>query len=534
MAKSRVGPFSLEAPLSQQKRSGRVYRAIHLEQRKLAALRVFPVAMGMTPESRQAFAEQLEELKQLRHKNIIRCYGGGFDTRNAFLAYELIEGGTLRSTLERRERLPWETALDYSQQITSGLEYAHEIDWLHGHLKLDKILVGEDGVIKIGDWRREILDTMIGGSPTLAQMQFSAPEILAGGDPSEKSDLYSVGVLMYAMLTGRPPFAADKAELIEMIQTMPAPKVSASVLDCPIWLSAIIEQLLQKDPQQRPFSATALLLAFKEAEKRESEGAGVLRHATAGFSPLQLDVDREEAEKVLGIKKKKKKKESDTPFLEQAWVLVTGLILAVGTIVWFLLPLSENTLRDRAEALLPPTSEEWTDWNEARNDYLLQLVRRFPDGAHEEWATEQIDWINAREHERKLVREHQRNRKSSWTDADRQYWSAKEFEEFGDLMSARAKYRALIDIYGTDDAAANIVFLASEGAARIRARGKQTKLQDFVEKKLMLANKAYQDARIMEATDIWTGIVTLYETNQEVAAQVKRAQTRLDELADQK
>lgn len=532
MAKSRVGPFSLEAPLSQQKRSGRVYRAIHLEQRKLAALRVFPVTMGMTPESRQAFADQLEELKQLRHPNVVRCYGGGFDTRNAFLAYELIEGETLRSMLERRGRLPWETALDYSQQLTGALEYTHELGWTHGHLKLDKVLVSEDGEVKIGDWRREILESMIGGPPTLAQMQFSAPEILAGQAPDTKSDLYSVGVLMYVMLTGRPPFSAEKDDLTQMVQSMPAPKVSATVMDCPIWLSAIVDQLLQKDPNKRPFSATALQLAFREAERRESEGAGVLRHATAGFSPLQLDVDRDEAEKVLGIKKKKPKKQSDTPFFEQAWVLLTGLLLAIGAIVWFLLPLSEDTLRNRAEALLPPTSDEWMDWNEARNDYLLQLVRRFPDGTHHEWATEQIDWINAREHERKLEREHTRNRTSQWNDADRQFWTAREFEEFGDLLSAREKYRALIGIYGEDEEAANTVFLASEGLARIKALGRQSQLQEFVEQKLFEANQAYQKARIMEARDIWTWIVTLYEGNQLVAPQVKRAQDRLDELAD--
>lgn len=534
MAKSRVGPFSLEAPLSQQKRSGRVYRAIHLEQRKLAALRVFPVAMGMTPESRQAFAEQLEELKQLRHPNIVRCYGGGFDTRNAFLAYELIEGDTLRSLLERRGRLPWETALDYSQQLASALEYTHELGWTHGHLKLDKVLVSEEGEVKIGDWRREILDSMIGGPPTLAQMQFSAPEVLAGQPCDAKSDLYSVGVLMYAMLTGRPPFAAEKEDLGAMVQSMVAPKVSATVMDCPIWLSAIVEQLLHKDPAKRPFSATALQLAFREAQRRESEGAGVLRHATAGFSPLQLDVDREEAEKVLGIKKKKKRKHADTPFFEQAWVLLAGLILAIGAVVWLMLPLSEDALRSKAEALLPPTSEEWMDWNEARNDYLLQLVRRFPDGAHQEWASNQIEWIDAREHERKLDREHQRNRTSQWNDADRQYWAAREFEDFGDLLSAREKYEAVIGIYGEDEEATNTVYLATEGVQRIRARGRQSQLQEFLAQKLMAANQAYQQAKIMEARDIWTWIVTLYDGNQEVAPQVKRAQDRLDELADKK
>lgn len=533
MAQSRIGPFSLDAPLSSQKRSGRVYRAIHLEQRKLAALRVFPVAMGMTPESRQAFADQLEELKQLRHPNVIRCYGGGFDTRNAFLAYELVEGETLRSILERRERLPWETALEYSQQLTEGLEYAHQLGWVHGRLKPDKVLVGSDGVVKISDWRREILESMIGGSATVGLMHFSAPEVLHGQAPDMKSDLYSVGVLMYAMLTGHPPFAAEKDRLPEVVQNTVAPKVSTTVLDCPVWLSAIVEQLLQKDPARRPFSAAALLLAFKEAEKRQSEGASVLQHAAAGFSPLQLGVDREEAERVLGIKPKKQKvKRNDTPFFEQAWVLLTALLLVVGTIVWFLLPLSQDTLRARAEQLLPPNTEEWMDWNRAREDYLYQLVRRFPDGTNLEWAQTQLAWVNAREHERRLTRENKSSRTSDWNDAERQYWMAKEYEEFGDLLSASEKYRALIGIYGSDDEVSSTVYLASEGLDRLKKKGRQSEIRDFVEQKLLEANKAYDAARILEARDKWDWIVTLYSGNQELAPQVKRAQQRLDELRE--
>ncbi len=128
MAKSRIGPFALEAPMTAPKSSGQMFRAIHLEQRKLAALRVFPIPLGMTPESRTAFASQLEQLKQLRHPNIVRCYGGGFDSRNAYLAYELVDGESLVALLARRDRLPWETVLEYSQQLAEGLQYAHQWD----------------------------------------------------------------------------------------------------------------------------------------------------------------------------------------------------------------------------------------------------------------------------------------------------------------------------------------------------------------------------------------------------------------------
>ncbi|HBE67549.1 MAG TPA: hypothetical protein DDW52_05300, partial [Planctomycetaceae bacterium] len=403
MVKSRIGPFALEAPLSKSKNGCQVFRAIHLEQKKLAALRVFTIPMGMTPESREAFASQLEQLKQLRHRGIVRCYGGGFDTQSAFLAYELVEGESLLSMLRRRDRLPWETTLDYCQQLAEAFQYAHQMGWVHGRLRPEKVLISEQGVVKVQDWRRTAISSMITNDPNRrSQLQYTAPESLEG-DADEKSDLYALGAATYTMLTGRPPFDAhDPQELRRAIEQDSPEPVTASVFDCPVWLNAIVEQLLAKDPQQRHFSATALQLALKEAQRRQNEGVGVLQHATSGFSPLQMQVDRDEAEKVLGIKRKKKKKkrQSDENFLENAWVLVGGLILAVGAIAWFLWPLSESTLRSRSEALL--ASESSLDWNDARRDYLQQLVDRFPGTNSAEWAQEKIEWVEARNIERAM------------------------------------------------------------------------------------------------------------------------------------
>ncbi|MCA9132427.1 MAG: serine/threonine protein kinase, partial [Planctomycetales bacterium] len=450
MAKSRIGPFALEAPLSQRASSGQVFRGIHLEQRKLAALRIFPIPLGMTPESRSAFASQLEQLKQLRHRGIVRCYGGGFDTRKAYLAYELIDGESLRSVLARRQRLPWETALDYSQQLAEALQYAHQMGWIHGRLRPAKLLLSSDGTILISDWRREAITSMIGSAPpTQTQMQYTAPEVLAGGAADEKADLYALGAIIFTMLTGEPPYtASNPAQFLPHLMQSPIPSVSAQILDCPVWLNAIVEQLLAKDPKQRPFSAAALQLAFKEAQRRQAEGVGVLQHVTAGFSPLQLKGDRAEAEKVLGIKpKRKRKRADDSPFFEKPWVLVTALLLAVGAVVWFMLPLNEETLRRRANALLPPQSEEWIDWNTARDSYLTNLVERFPDGPHAEWAADQIRWVDAREAERRLERDERLGRKDNWTQAQIQYAEARQYEHFGDLATALDKFRAIVSLF---------------------------------------------------------------------------------------
>lgn len=531
MAKSRIGPFALEAPMTAAKSSGQVFRAIHLQQKKLAALRVFPVPLGMTPESRTAFASQLEQLKQLRHPNIARCYGGGFDTRNAYLAYELVDGDSLDKVIERRDRLPWETVLEYSQQIAEALQYSHQMGWVHGRLRPEKILIGRDGRTKICDFRRDAITAMMtGGPPTVRQLLYTAPEIFTQQKPDEKADLYSLGALMYLMLTGQPPLPATTTEeLIRRVRSDVPESASTKVLDCPVWFNAIIDQLLAKEPKHRPFSATALQLAFKEAQRRHAEGVGVLQHATAGFSPLQMGVNRDEAEKVLGIKPKKKRREGeDVPFFERPWVLLAGLMIALAAVIWFLLPLNEDGLRQRAEKELAST--DWIDWHEARDVYLSSLLERFPEGKHAQWAQEQIEWVDMQEAERRIER-NQRMGIAPKSEPERRYVEAKQFEDFGDRATALDKYRGIVKLLADNEEDKPIINLARRQLQAIEATpldGNQ--LKNLLLSKLDEADKLYERSDVVGAKQIWQSIINLYEGNQELTPLVNQAETRLNNL----
>lgn len=530
MPVSRIGPFALEAPLAPPTKAGQMFRGIHVEQRKLAALRVFPLPLGMTPESRQAYADQLENLKQLRHPGIVRCYGGGFDSRRAFLAYELVDGQSLDKILDRRGRLPWETASDFARQIAEALQYARNFEWSHGRLQPSKIMVTDSGIVKILDWRQDEISAILSSPATMEQIGMSAPEIIDGDTPSEKSDLYSLGSLMYQMLTGEPPCSADnRNELIELIRQATPDPVTSKVFDCPVWLNAIVEQLLSKSPEKRPYGIAAFLLALREAQRRESEGVGVLQHATSGFSPLQLNVDRKEVEKVLGIKPVKEKKTSESSFWESSLVLFIGLVLAVGGVVWFLMPPSEATLYRRAEKLL--ASEKWTDWNAARDGNLSPLLNRFPDSQYREWAEEKIGWVNAREAERRMDRDERLGRKDNWTPVQIQYADARDFERFGDYVTALEKYRAIQTLFSDQEEAEPIIFLAAEGIQRIKETEDRDSLQELLQRKMEEADQAYDRAQMSVAKMTWEAIVELYSNNQQVAPIVDQAKERLAEIS---
>lgn len=544
--KSRIGPLALEAPLGKRSGSGQVFRAIHVEQRRLLAVRVFPIPLGLTPESRRDFATQLEELKLLRHPSIVRCYGGGFDSRSAYLVYELIDGQSLDQALAKRQRLPWETAFEYGKQLADALQYAHLMGWVHGRIRPEKLLIpnvdttqstgAQIGLnlepIKLIDFRRDAIASAIGGdAPGLDELKYSAPEQLQPGFVAdEKCDLYALGAVLYTMMVGRPPLDANNgSELIYAMQHNVPPSVQSHVLDCPVWLSAIIDQLLSKDPRARPFGAAAVVLAFKEAEKRASEGVGVLQHATGGFSPLQLrQTNRDEAEKVLGIKHKKVRKPRELPIWESAIALTVALISCIGLVVWLLLPLSRQTLRYRAEKLMD--SKEYDDWDTARDLYLSDLKSRFAGTEDAAWAQTQIDYVDSIDSQRRLERMARLNRTPE-REIERRYLDAWRYEQFGDRVTALEMYRSLVKILSDDPADRPVVTLAERRIKELESLPPESDaLKRLLMAKLGEADELYKKSSVRAAKEIWESIVSLYAENQELSEPVGLAKGKLEEM----
>jgi serine/threonine protein kinase len=153
MDKSRFGPFAFEGRLDEHGESS-VYRAIHLGQKRMVAVKLFSAPLAATnPAAKQALVAEIETLKKLTHWNVVRCFGGILEEMDGCLAYELVQGESLGELLERRSRLAWETVVDYAFQITSGLECAHEQGVVHQDLRPEKILIAEDGTVKVADLR---------------------------------------------------------------------------------------------------------------------------------------------------------------------------------------------------------------------------------------------------------------------------------------------------------------------------------------------------------------------------------------------
>ncbi len=533
MVRSRIGPLALEVPLG--KSGGTLYRAIHVQQRSQVALRLLSFPLGLTPEAKKQFMDDVDRLKALRHDHIVRCFGGGFDGNDAYLVYELINGESLEDQLSRVERLPWEIVLQYGLQMCDALQFAHNQGWLHQNLSTSQVLCQTDQQsIKLSDFRGEAISRLASRPRTLQSLSYQAPEQFTSGfTPHPALDLYALGAILYHALTGFPPVRGDSIEHIRQ-QALNAeiPPVATVVFDCPVWLSKIVDQLLQKNPVQRPFTAAAVAMALQEAERRAMSGASVVEHAMGGFSPLQMNLDKDEAEKALGVKPKKKRKSanSDVPLLERPLVLIACIALAIGLTAYMLMPLDEATMRRRAEKLL--ANQDGISYNDARDRYLIPMVTRFPSGQHREWAESQLEFIEMVNAEAKMDRNARFNRDPS-SEGERRYSEARRYERFGDRISALERYKAIVELYQENPDERPFVNLSLRQIREIEAEPPdKEELKRFLTGKLDEAEQLYERGDVLAAKKIWDSILSLYNGNAEMVSIVSRAQRRIDRMRD--
>ncbi len=250
----RLGPYRLDRRIGRGG-MGTVYAATADVTGEQVAVKVLTALHGPEDGFHDRFAAEIESLRMLSHPNIVRILGYGDEDGSRFYAMELVDGCSLQEAIEQGRKFTWQEAARLGVQICRALKHAHDRGIVHRDIKPANLLLTTDGTIKLSDFGIAKLfgnSGMTADGGVLGTAEYMAPEQADGRPATYRSDLYSLGGVLYALLAGRPPFRARS--LLEMLQLQrfaepePITRIQPTV---PRALNDLVLQLLHKDPAKR-------------------------------------------------------------------------------------------------------------------------------------------------------------------------------------------------------------------------------------------------------------------------------------------
>lgn len=272
----------------------RVYKARCHRLNRLVAVKILRDDLAQDAELRRRFHDESHAVAMLSHPNIVAVYDVSRSSDIEYIVMELIDGITLKQYMQKKgNKLNWREALHFITQIVKALGHAHSRGIIHRDIKPHNIMVLRDGSVKVADFG--IARVTSGGHSTLTQealgsVHYISPEQARGSHIDERSDLYSAGVVLYEMITGRLPFEGDTpvSVAIQHINSIP---LSPREIDptIPEALEAITMKAMAPDPDNRYPSADAMLADLEEFRKNPNIN---FDFSASEFHPEEEDVDR--------------------------------------------------------------------------------------------------------------------------------------------------------------------------------------------------------------------------------------------------
>ena len=258
----QLGPYRIIRMLGRGG-MGTVYEGIHEGTGQRAAVKTLPTGLAQDGNFRDRFIGEIETLKQLKHPNLVELFGDGEQDGLLFYAMELVEGQTLQEELQAGHKFEWPEVLRIGIEICLALKHAHDHGIIHRDLKPENLLRTKDLQIKLTDFGIAKLfgaTHLTADGSVVGTADYMAPEQAEGRPVNNRTDLFSLGAVLFTLLTRRPPFAGGSIpQVLHRLRYDDAPLVRRSVPTVPLELEEIIDQLLRKDTNDR--IPTALVLA---------------------------------------------------------------------------------------------------------------------------------------------------------------------------------------------------------------------------------------------------------------------------------
>ena len=253
-----------------------VYKAYDSVDDRTVAVKILRDEFLTNDEFVRRFRNESKAIAILNHPNIVKVLDVGFGERLQYIVMEYIDGITLKEYLDQRKDIRWKEAVHFTSQILRALQHAHDKGIVHRDIKPQNIMLLSDGTIKVTDFgiarltRSEMQATAV-GNKAIGSVHYISPEQARGEITDEKTDLYSVGIMLYEMLTGKLPFEADNAVSVAIMQMQSEATVPHLLNEeIPEGLEQITLKAMQKDTVKRYQSAAEMISDFEEFKRNPS------------------------------------------------------------------------------------------------------------------------------------------------------------------------------------------------------------------------------------------------------------------------
>jgi serine/threonine protein kinase len=559
---SQLGPYAIKYCLGSGG-MGAVYFGVDETNGQRAAIKVLSQSLAMDRNFRRRFGAEIETLKKLKHPNIVELLGYGEQEGFLFYVMEMVEGRTLQGELQAGHCFDWQQTARIGVEICQALKHAHDRGVIHRDLKPANLLFSKDEHVKLADFgiaKLYGMAQMTAAGGVLGTADYMAPEQAESKPVTARSDLYSLGSVLFSLLAGRPPFIGRSVpEVLRKLTTEDAPPVRRFAPHTPREFELLIAQLLEKDPQQRIATALATgnrLKAMAYALSQETRVTdtpheppppssstpqrvrsvppdGLTRSPDSVIHNVDFDesaFDRHDDSTMSASDLRDAATSDDegpgedtaggsthfTTYDEAArlhdtyhasaeestplWLKIAPLVLgvvAIAALIWYATrPVTADALYKQIMAAAESTETQSLATVETEMQQFLQL---FPGDDRGKEIKSLLEELNLYRLERRYRRRARfRSGIDSLTVPERAYVAAIRFAE-DDPFEALVKLRALVDVYSgmeQDDDIEKCLRLAAEQIASIEERAKTITAEN-----LDLINQRLDAADAIEATD---------------------------------
>ena len=268
-----------------------VYRAIDIRTGHSVAVKILKSEYNSDKEFLERFQREALAASMMSHHNLVNLLDVGVEGEFRYLVLEYVNGNTLKDIIRQKGRLNYQTAIQITVRILSALQHAHDNGIIHRDIKPQNVLIHSDGHVKVADFgiARMTGGATIGkGDTVVGSVHYSSPEQASGGVVEATSDIYSTGVVMYEMLTGRVPFVGDTPVAVAMQHLQdPPPPITDFAPETPPAVVAVVMKALEKDPKKRFQSAREMADALMKAKDGKLQAEDIIPSVTVQQPSIQ-------------------------------------------------------------------------------------------------------------------------------------------------------------------------------------------------------------------------------------------------------